>query len=74
MKMHIKMFSAKWQPFCPGGYELNLLAEAASGVNGLSVIIRFGGETGGGLLGCEPFIIIKAVCLEICCCHLTRGG
>ena len=23
MKMHQKISSAKWQPFCPGGYELN---------------------------------------------------
>ena len=22
-KMHLKRSSAKWQPFCPGGYELN---------------------------------------------------
>ena len=22
-KMHLKMVSAKWQPFCPGGDELN---------------------------------------------------
>ena len=25
MKMHLKMLSVKWQPFCPEGYELRLI-------------------------------------------------
>ena len=38
MKMHLKILSAKWQPFCPGEDELMALVKTQETSHGVVVI------------------------------------